>query len=616
MERLEPKLSTVKKLFALSGNKCAFEDCNNNLIDDNALIGEICHIEAAEPGGPRWNKDSDNEYRRDFDNLILMCPNCHKKIDSDEEKFTKELLAKWKNNHYNKYKNNKLEIPEEFITTAIQLVMKQDNNSNKGVQFNNQGNNISVNTQIGIQNNYSNSAEPEIIDYGSNYRKVYRDFRDEIKEYIKNRKPIGQTTIRYKQNELRDKYSLPLKYLRFRKENGRIKVEVKSLETQRGYPINELEEQDLLKTFLIENDPSQTKKLKKLIENEGQTEPAIITCDGFLINGNRRRAVFDTLYHEKYQTSEFETMDVIILDEKVELIDIEKIENRYQLQDDGKSEYSGLNRALSIRDKIKNGYSLEAQLQDDANYKNLPEKDFKNAVRKYNQEFLCPLDCVDRYLKYFQNENLYELVSENVRTKDGRWYSFIEYSKFYYGTLMDEKRRISAGIEKEDISKIEDVAFKLIRKKDFKNHGKLLDVIRKLNKCVTRPEARKHLFRMVKEVSNNLPPEELIDKETHKPIEDKKIIEKKWGKYFENEILQSYIQAEKIILQKDENEKPIEILTQALKKLEHEKLIVENILSEDIDEALSITKKIINKGSELEQMFDKQRYNLKKLSKK
>lgn len=614
MVRLEPKLSTVKKLFALSGNKCAFENCNNNLIDGNTLIGEICHIEAAEPGGPRWNKNSDNEYRRDFENLILMCPNCHKKIDSNEENYTKELLTKWKNNHHDKYKNDKLEISEEFITTAIQLVMKQDNNSNEGVQFNNQGNN--VNTQIGIQNNYSNNTEPPVIDYGSNYRKVYRDFRDEIKEYIKGRKPIGQTTIRYKQNELRDIYSLPLKLLRFRKENGRIKVEVKSLETQRGYPINELEEQDLLKIFLIENDLSQTKKLKKLIENEGQTEPAIITCDGFLINGNRRRAVFDTLYHEKYQISEFETMNVIILDEKVELIDIEKIENRYQLQDDGKSEYSGLNRALSIRDKIKNGYSLEAQLQDDANYKNLPDKDFKNAVRKYKQEFLLPLDCVDRYLKYFRNEDVYELVSENVRTKDGRWYSFIEYSKFYYGTLMDEKRRISATIEKEDISKIEDVAFKLIRKKEFKNHGKLLDVIRKLNKCATRPEARKHLFRMVKEVANNLPPEELIDKETHKPIEDKKIIEKKWGKYFENEILQSYIQAEKVILQKDENEKPIEILTQALKKLEHDKLIVENILSEDIDEALSITRKIINRGSELEEIFDKQRYNLKKLSKK
>ncbi len=41
---------TIKKLFALSGNKCAFNGCNHRLVDKHGnIFAQICHIEAAEP---------------------------------------------------------------------------------------------------------------------------------------------------------------------------------------------------------------------------------------------------------------------------------------------------------------------------------------------------------------------------------------------------------------------------------------------------------------------------------------------------------------------------------------------------------------------------------------
>jgi hypothetical protein len=46
--------ATIKKLFASSGNQCAFPDCTQNIVDkEGNMIGEICHIEAAEQGGLR-----------------------------------------------------------------------------------------------------------------------------------------------------------------------------------------------------------------------------------------------------------------------------------------------------------------------------------------------------------------------------------------------------------------------------------------------------------------------------------------------------------------------------------------------------------------------------------
>ena len=83
MARLQPTPTVVKRLFALSSNRCAYPNCEETIVDEyGTVIGEICHIEAAEKGGERYNKFSDDEYRRSFDNLILMCSNHHKKTNN------------------------------------------------------------------------------------------------------------------------------------------------------------------------------------------------------------------------------------------------------------------------------------------------------------------------------------------------------------------------------------------------------------------------------------------------------------------------------------------------------------------------------------------------------
>jgi hypothetical protein len=82
-KRLKPTLLTVRHLFAHSGNECAFPGCDHPLIDEHGnFVAEVCHIEAADIGGPRFNGEMTNEVRRHRDNLMLMCRRHHVETDN------------------------------------------------------------------------------------------------------------------------------------------------------------------------------------------------------------------------------------------------------------------------------------------------------------------------------------------------------------------------------------------------------------------------------------------------------------------------------------------------------------------------------------------------------
>lgn len=97
----QPSLSTTKRLFALSGNRCAFPKCRLPMIDAESgkPTGRICHIKARNAKGPRYDPDQSEEERHAFENLVLMCPIHHDVIDADEETYTVERLHEIKSTH-------------------------------------------------------------------------------------------------------------------------------------------------------------------------------------------------------------------------------------------------------------------------------------------------------------------------------------------------------------------------------------------------------------------------------------------------------------------------------------------------------------------------------------
>ena len=94
-----PSAATVKRLFAVSSNRCAFPKCSQPLVHEGKVTGRICHIRASSPGGPRFESSQSAEDRDHFENLMLLCPIHHDVIDADELAYTTARLQAMKLNH-------------------------------------------------------------------------------------------------------------------------------------------------------------------------------------------------------------------------------------------------------------------------------------------------------------------------------------------------------------------------------------------------------------------------------------------------------------------------------------------------------------------------------------
>lgn len=89
-----------------AGQMCS--NCNRHTSgahssDDKAvIIGEAAHISGQKLGSSRYLESLTPAERRNAKNGIWVCADCHKLIDSDEAKFTIEVLLKWKKDHEEK----------------------------------------------------------------------------------------------------------------------------------------------------------------------------------------------------------------------------------------------------------------------------------------------------------------------------------------------------------------------------------------------------------------------------------------------------------------------------------------------------------------------------------
>lgn len=398
---------------------------------------------------------------------------------------------------------------------------------------------------------------------------------------------------------------VPIDLLRYRKDNGRIASDVMNYERLNGrLDERDKKAQEVLREFLKKKDPEKTHTLIKSIEHAGQAEPAIVTCDGFLINGNRRKMALEELRKEFKGKPEFESMKVVILPGPAEeggpptLLEIERLENRYQLQSEGKSEYYGFDRALSIKRKIDLGFTLEEQLSDDPRYARSTPKELAKAIKEWERDYLHPLECAERYLAHLDREELYELISSSASDREGRWQAFIDYSKFYYNSLINRQWQINNGIPEEDVGTLEDAAFKMIRLRTLKGLPKVHQIMRKLPKMCGLQESRKELLNLANEVESSLPSDEQFDADGNalSPVD----IDGKWAERNRRNLIHRTKKALDFLEESREKETPLALLEAAFKKLSNESLSVHSISQSDYPKARKFVSGIQKRASEIE----------------
>src|SRR5260370_6436094 len=407
-------------------------------------------------------------------------------------------------------------------------------------------------------------------------REIVEDFARAIREKKTHGAKPEKTVINFRTERIdgfeRPIERVPIDLLRYRKDNGRIASDVLNYEKSRTLlDEKDKEAQEILRKFLEDKDAEKTDILLKSMEHAGQIEPASITCDGFLINGNRRKMVLEKLRERHKGHEEFASMKAVILPGPDDpggpptLLEIERLENRYQLQSEGKSEYYGFDRALSIKRKMELGFNLDEQLRDDPRFAKATDKELSRAIKDVERDYLRPLECVDRYLQMFNREGLYGTVSEGPSDREGRWQAFIDYSNAYHRNFASASWRIEKGIDEEDVGTIEDAAFKMIRLRDLRGLLKVHKVMRDLPKLIARPEGRKEILKVSDEVDASLPKDEY-----HSEAGDALSIDEvdvKWVNRSQQSIIHHVKKAIEYHDTSAEKETPLGLLEAAYKKL-------------------------------------------------
>lgn len=104
MSKIKISSKLKYELWLKAAGRCEFKGCNK-LLDiscaskDFCNISNIAHIVADSPKGPRGNESS-YKLRNEIDNLMLLCPECHKYIDNEgKDKYDETTLRAMKKHH-------------------------------------------------------------------------------------------------------------------------------------------------------------------------------------------------------------------------------------------------------------------------------------------------------------------------------------------------------------------------------------------------------------------------------------------------------------------------------------------------------------------------------------
>ncbi len=100
------KESVSTLLWGRAAGRCEFSGCNkplwkSSVTQESINTAQKAHIWSFSEHGPRGNKGIPNKSLNDFNNLLLVCHECHRKIDKKKDggKYTVELLQKMKVDH-------------------------------------------------------------------------------------------------------------------------------------------------------------------------------------------------------------------------------------------------------------------------------------------------------------------------------------------------------------------------------------------------------------------------------------------------------------------------------------------------------------------------------------
>ena len=249
---------------------------------------------------------------------------------------------------------------------------------------------------------------------------------------------------------------LPIDLLHYNIKNGRFAKEYVKITRDEGRQLVSEDPQDAekIQNLLLSLSIGDNEKTRESIKHGGQIDLAIITRDGYVIDGNRRMAILSQLY-EKTGDKKYSFLLVARLENVIQPKDLWAIEANISLGDDPKSKYGPINELL----KLDEGKKLELS------FKEIAETIPGAATDKDIEKSLARLDLMRKYLKlYYDDDEDFTPIRDKTE-------HFINLQNL----LLNAK---ASNLSFDDIADCKKVVFRLI----FDGIGHMR--IRKLNQAI------------------------------------------------------------------------------------------------------------------------------------
>ena len=385
---------------------------------------------------------------------------------------------------------------------------------------------------------------------------------------IQKLEPVDTYRVPYKSNTEYTSlkvYRIPIgerfdTMLRFNLDNSRIIKHVLAAR-ENGQELNpEKEEtQDFIRNILL-NDKFYSrhaiKKLKEDLKDSGQLEPAIISCDGTIWNGNRRIAALADMFKDDGD-AKYSKVKAVFLPELTKK-ELKLLEYRLQLAHDFKEDYDRVTLLLLCRERVNEGWSH-----------NELANSFKGRyTKKQIKEFIKQIGLIDQYLERIGRPREYPTLGEKG----------VEIFTAVQSHMDHEKNKL--GTSNVEIGKITSEFFSAVAHKDSTYQD-----ARNLSSVLKNSTARNR-YLMNSQIYNNYP-------EHTKPDSNK--TEKTFYPTTVNSVLKN-IRSTHAEMKSTEADTPFDLAEKALKKLNEVK--AEDIDSDDaafvdkLDEISDLVKRL------------------------
>ena len=250
------------------------------------------------------------------------------------------------------------------------------------------------------------------------------------------------------EREEMDVYKIPLIYLIYNRENGRILSKIKSFEKHKGrLPIEE--EEKIIADFLWASYPARNKNTMEHLKNHRQLEPGIVTEDGVIIDGNRRAMLLRKLGSEYFEAIVLPVRS----DDSEHKKEINRLETFYQMGSDDKLPYPAIDKRMKARELKIKGFTVKEIAKEWGE----KEEDIEKSLNM--------MELMDDYLEYHGYDGIYTLLEkrDDQFERLSRWLNAFY---FGHGGKQDSKSpstKAFDGYTNDDVDDLKSIAFDHIR---------------------------------------------------------------------------------------------------------------------------------------------------------